>query len=553
MCQQPHPDFTLKLISGAFHTHAVSQMAEKLSYRPAPKPISVKALVAEFIQDSSPGGPEYMQIGTDSYLSMSWRDPGFGTYWAASCFHITLTGTPATVSVSIDNPPSSPKQDFAYTTHADVESDTLYTFSAQAFNDYGVSPIPSVTFEDKSSSPGGGWSVGGEEQWDGPDDGGEEEEFALRPPNGKIAVKTAGMPNYKELGLRARQTVRSSLDSAGLWHEAVAQRTFMSDQRQLGIRLKNGVLQETLGAEDYARLAAVTVFGSRNQAFKFGLPILLAAGYELGSGLCAVMGGANADEAGRVCAAFNLGTTLFDTLADSYPALFDEVSHLFDENILQRILSGASGAYEEMLGRIAKAQNLETRLTLRPLAWSLSRIPLLHPRAGTDDGGMDAVIGAYRAEIRSLDKAIGNNPQAMEISRTKSTLPFSAIFEIARPSAGKADDARIAAARQLVSSLAVAMWLVDDLVDVARDLRSGALNSIVVRARGTPDPGQDEAETGRVLAALLKGNDMANAGQEVRANLGQAIGSLRSAPLSGQPAARLAEAILSYVQSAVGQ
>jgi hypothetical protein len=358
-----------------------------------------------------------------------------------------------------------------------------------------------------------------------------------------------------EVTRRSRQEGQHSIESARLWPETAAHKVFLAGQRRLGDGLRRDLLPEVLGGNDGAAVGAspVRIFGNRGQRFRLRVPYVLAHGHECGSGLCALVGGTPeaAAEAGRLCAVFNFAVALFDTICDDYPALFEEVTSAFDEPVLRAVLAGDRTSIQAFERRAGEARAIEVRLVLKSLAWFLLRVRTLPGAAGTHETLSTSLVDALRAELRSVAVDAGTERDLVDASRAKSVLPLTVVRDVVLLAAAPRDRQAVAVLDQLVSAVGASFWLMDDLIDAASDLRTGALNSVLARAGSTPTRSPDATRGHAVAARLLASDVLDRAGADVLATINQAVTTLQSPVFAAGPAARLREAFSSFMRSAV--
>jgi hypothetical protein len=338
-----------------------------------------------------------------------------------------------------------------------------------------------------------------------------------------------------EVWLRARRVLVHELEASGLWMDTAAYNSFRREQKGIGERLKRQLLRKVLGESDYAFLSSEAIFGSSNHHYRSKVPFVLAFGYELGGGLYDLLGGPREQTAsiGELCSVFNLGICTFDLICDHYPDLFGEFSEKFNENVLLRLGKDA-GACQTLAASADQVPTPELRLLLKIISWVFFKLKRVAPprrqmaqREQPEAIGQDLsslLVDAYRAEINSSTSREMSQADLIEISRSKSTLPFSIINQIAHTVAAPQDQETTKSVDLLASHIATIFWLADDLSDVVRDLQAAALNSILVQAgsktRLAPDPAQDKS----VLSRLLDGHYI----EDVSGKIRKAISSVNS-------------------------
>jgi len=212
-----------------------------------------------------------------------------------------------------------------------------------------------------------------------------------------------------------------------------------------------GVALEFEGGETAARLGAALTFGS-------------------------VTARVLAPRAGRdvelVCAIFNLGIGLVDSLCDERPEL--------GLALLELDVLGA----REGRGWLSKSAP-PALLADHTAAFAVEVIETFFELVHTDVS--DQLERALTAERQSIERR-GTDDELVESSRLTSVLPFEIIAELA------GGDSHAA------TRLGEALWRIDDLVDLEEDRRTGALNAV---ALGSIDVEAAAEEAAGKLAAAL--------------------------------------------------
>jgi hypothetical protein len=344
-----------------------------------------------------------------------------------------------------------------------------------------------------------------------------------------------------EAWLRGHRSLVQALEADRLWPDPAVQQRIMAAQRAAGERLRDGVLFEVLGPDDFARLGSESIFGASNGRFRRRLPFVLAFGFELGQGLNALAShrrSERTEETGAVSAVFNLGVSIFDLLADTDPEGFDELSERFDASRL-RGLRDASIDPGAIIPDDSAGLAPEVRILLKLIAAFFAALHALGP---ADDPGLRAIrdrvfaslLAAHAAELQSTGGAVTEDLVA--VSEAKSTLPFAIIGDIARLGAS-GDEAGSEAVRSLVDHVRTVFWLTDDLADIVLDLQTGALNSLLARYGGVAHHQHDPARDYPVLARLLASREIEETAASIAAHLRAAVVLTRSATGSPRPGA----------------
>lgn len=277
---------------------------------------------------------------------------------------------------------------------------------------------------------------------------------------------------------------------------------------QRGTRLLTRVIQRC-----YPMAQACTLkFESEHEASRIGAA--LAFGAVTAVALVEANGDAEQLESSveLICAMFNLGIGLVDSLCDSDPKTGAALLELVHER-----------------GLVGIAERPRTRGWLRatvPLAFAQDStvafaveiietfFETLHAAYPGDEWlrlrrGVGTQLGAaLEAEQHSIARSAYQTPRTelIEYSRRTSVLPFQ-IIETLVGIHHTADEPTPG------TQLGEAMWRIDDLVDLCDDARSGALNSLLLRAAtGVARPG--ERDLVDALEHLLESTDIERAAVE---------------------------------------
>ena len=256
----------------------------------------------------------------------------------------------------------------------------------------------------------------------------------------------------------------------------------MLEQQRCGNELRQTVLPRVLGAE-FCLLGTESLFGVANGRFRSRLPLALAFGYELGRTFAAQPStdGAAAQPVFELAALFNLGISMFDLLLDSMPKAASGFSASFDRRTLSHLHDDGE-AIEAVLNAAASAAEPETRILLRIIASFYAGLYAFVPEQSRSESRkpLRLLMAAYEAEIASTRAHTRTRAQQLQISRSKSTLPFLILNEIGRLGRG-VDHPAQERLDEVASAVGTLFWLVDDLADLVDDLGSGAVNAVVLR------------------------------------------------------------------------
>jgi hypothetical protein len=222
------------------------------------------------------------------------------------------------------------------------------------------------------------------------------------------------------------------------------------------------------------------------------LPFVMSFGYEVGCGMHAVV---EAPEAGRaaaarLCALFNLGIALFDQVSDQSPDGHERLTAAFDKRTLVRLLEDP----EESLRLLGwRGGDAAVDLLFRVIGAFFQQ---LHHATGSAVNTarwlrLSALLQrAYEAELTCIDPRASERPavELIAAANRKSAIPFEVMLQLVAICADEDLGADcMARGDELATHLGVIFRLVDDLADLARDGRSGAVNTIRLEARRRAD------------------------------------------------------------------
>lgn len=267
-----------------------------------------------------------------------------------------------------------------------------------------------------------------------------------------------------------------------------------------GQALADDLVVRHLGRDDYWWLDASTVFGGKKKRFRSSLPNKLSFGFDLGAGM---YGGPTDRRRAGGCALFNLGITMFDSLCDRTAEGRQQLSRFVHPDSLRELCmdSKASGRLRSQAEGI---KNFELRCVLKIVAGFFSEMHDLAAPAGpiAESQLEDLILRACKAQMISSNwRAETSTAEVIAAVREKSTLPFQVMFRIACSGAeGQPPSDKIAC------STGDIFGLLDDLVDLPKDLQRGCANRFLFELeqdRKCEDP--DASTYGTALALLNKG------------------------------------------------
>jgi hypothetical protein len=312
-----------------------------------------------------------------------------------------------------------------------------------------------------------------------------------------------------ELWLRSRRLLVHELERLGCWSDQATYRSTMLEQARRGDELRMAVLSRVLGPAELRLLGSESIFAAANRRFRTRLPLSLAFGYELGRAFAAAAPNCDGEamqQALELAALFNFGISTFDLLHDTMPQAASAFSACFDRDVLSRLHDGE--AMETVAGAAALATDPETRILLRIIATFYAELHALtrrQQRDGAPPRPMGLLMAAYEAEMASARPDAYGPAERLRVSRSKSTLPFLIIGELARVARGGEHPAQ-GLLDQLAEDVGTLFWLVDDLADLVDDLRCGSINAIVLSAMKRRAGGDQASATRSVVESRAAEN-----------------------------------------------
>lgn len=347
-----------------------------------------------------------------------------------------------------------------------------------------------------------------------------------------------------EAWLRGRRELVHALERNGFWPSRPAYLHYLERQVQLGNRLQRIVLAPLLDADEAAALNSEGIFGTANDRVRRRLPLSLAFGHELGRAFHSLLGGDPTvrREVARACGLFNLGITTFDLLIDGFPDLFERFSSVFDEPALAAMAGGY--AARDLEHTVVEFESMELRIMYRIIAGFFASPVVMN---GGQGPLLEHLRQAYRAELRSARPETANSPDAVDVCRAKSALPFKIIGTIAA-SAATLEPHYAVLYDALVTDIGMVFWLVDDLLDTVSDFRSGALNGLLIEAGWRGRASLDVRVGRRIMTRLLSGGAVERTADNITTRLASAFANARSNRFKRKAALELETIVSAYVR-----
>ena len=304
-----------------------------------------------------------------------------------------------------------------------------------------------------------------------------------------------------EIWLKAHRTLVHTLEAKNLWIDVQTYKHWLNREKNLGTELKEAILPEVLGKDDYAIVHSEIIFGRNNAVFKRKLPLSLGFGYEIGFGFSSLSSEDHKvnEKLARLSSLFNLGISLFDfildnsTVADAKPA-FEKI---FDADLLKKI-SADSQACDLLHRQSQRVKTSELRILLKIISFFYLNLHALK-KTMKDNSSFTTIMAllkrSYTSEIMSqrLNNASAN--QLTKIASAKSILPFKIIQKISCSQSSLTNKVQFQL-EKLSTQIGNIFWLVDDLSDIGRDFQAKSLNYLLL-------PLQKDRDSEEKLTRLL--------------------------------------------------
>ncbi|MBF9254999.1 hypothetical protein I2I11_16970 [Pontibacter sp. 172403-2] len=292
-----------------------------------------------------------------------------------------------------------------------------------------------------------------------------------------------------ELWLKTRRTIVHKLEEKSLWLNSDEYSALWSGQKEEGLVLRNSLLKDALGPDDFAVINSEAAFGKLNHVLKHKLPFSLAFGYELGAGFHTLVSGdqERKHQIAQTTSLFNLGISLFDFFLDSSEEeVKDEFKSIFNSQALHEI-QGNKHAGSIFYKRCDTIEQNEIRILLKVIACFYQTLYSTVQEADNRHALKkinQLLLQAYQAEINSqLQEDINEEVNLRQVSKSKSTLPFRIIKNIAVAQT-KADKNIEQSVERLSYTIGEIFWLLDDLADAVSDYQTNQLNSLFCNQEG---------------------------------------------------------------------
>lgn len=335
-----------------------------------------------------------------------------------------------------------------------------------------------------------------------------------------------------EVWLRVRRALVHKLEAERLWPSTKEYKNYMEKRKKLGDKITSETLIDVFGTNDYAYLNSESIFGASNRQFRYKLPYIASFGYEVGSTMYNLNGKDETDafEVSKICSVFNIGISIFDHINDTEPELFNNLKNIINEKALLKISTNKK-ACESLQTECNTISSTELRLLLKIILWFFLKLHSHYIQSGKENLRkrlISHVLSAYDAEIASSNHNKYSKTEAFNISRNKSMLPFLVIYLITRLPDSSTIEKSENDFNSFMTNMGEIFWLVDDLVDVIRDLESNHLNSVLIQVNDKIDDIEISQIQYKILVELLNGDYIETQANQIYSKIYSVLNFLES-------------------------
>lgn len=365
----------------------------------------------------------------------------------------------------------------------------------------------------------------------------------------------------RELWYKVRRELAQQLEARGIWLPRERFIAIRNERRAVGRVLQRKLLDPILGRSDYVYLRSEFAFGVLNRDLYSRLPLILSLGHDLGLGIYfqLLRGEVQHRNVAALCALLNLGIAVFDRICDDLTEDAEELYRFFDEDILHHLTNDPTFC-QELAELVGSLPGREVRIVLKVICAFFSR---LHDWSLVSRGSPiwaalnSLLIESYRSEMRTVRANSLNHspPELIDAAARKSTLPFAIMLQIGRVCAGATGTHEVPAVDELIGRIGAVFSLVDDLMDLSRDIESGSINTILLRAGGSLSF-QQWSPQGELARYLLTGDVIEDAIDSLCTNIKEVVQLLESSELHSitepQLESQLQDSVLTYMRNWIG-
>jgi hypothetical protein len=271
-----------------------------------------------------------------------------------------------------------------------------------------------------------------------------------------------------------RRRVVAELKSAGFWPSDSLLASVHEDQRARGSAALSALFGDRRAVRHSHQLQADAT-AARIPLRR--LQMVAGFGHQLSSGLARVAGVDPQEHSARqeLSAAFFLFTALFDTLLDGGEPFTTRLLTIFDLPMVRLLLADPERAQAEL--RLSPGSGQPAFRILFETA-IVCFTGIANQGTGANADLREAVEACYRSEVATVRPGLSGKPttERSEDLSTKSKMPF---VIVARLVCGPRE--RMAETIHVAEILGKIFWRVDDVADLADDIRAGEANAMLRR------------------------------------------------------------------------
>jgi hypothetical protein len=362
----------------------------------------------------------------------------------------------------------------------------------------------------------------------------------------------------KELKSKIIGQLVGQMKAREIWLPDDKYNRIVQSRREQGDRIRQELLSPALGPADDALLNAESIYGFRNYRLASRIPRILSFGFDIGAGFHELLapGGPGRVPVARLGALYNLGISLFDRAGDGYrsdgQAGAGVFATVFDERALSALMDDPA-RHISLAAAADKVSDAELRILLKVICLFFSQLhgsaatsyPAMpysaasHPAATEWEKLRGLLLNAYRSQLQTIAPDLTFPAPPPGMAGSKSSLPFFILSQLTRlrenitPENAQRFD-------QIEEAIAAVFWEIDDLVDLAADIKSGDVNSIVTSPRGNA--------AGDVARHFLQGPEIAIAVDRFCVHVTGLLDLLMTLPVRRDGGIAFHELILAYVR-----
>ncbi|MDO1444619.1 hypothetical protein Q0590_00070 [Rhodocytophaga aerolata] len=318
-----------------------------------------------------------------------------------------------------------------------------------------------------------------------------------------------------EVWLKVHRVIIHQLQVTDYWIQDEEYAEFMDQQRIKGENLKKRLILPLMG-EDYFLLETESVFGPMNKRFRSKLPISLSFGYDIGLHFSYLSSGQTdwAEKIASLSALFNTGISIFDLILDHYPHLSKQLIEIINEKTLSDLATYTPTQLAEFYSVVLNVEKPELKILLKFIIGFFIELNKLFPENNKIKARQELLlmlIKGLKSELLSVNYGTLPIAEQLKIARLKSVLPFLIIKKLATIPVTDNNKKLSKTLNTFITCFAESFWLLDDFVDLVRDLQNKSINNVLLQIQKNILVEEDYP----VLQEILKGNYIVDTSQRL--------------------------------------